>query len=256
MRLERYAEVLAHVVYFRGEDLHEVLARLGVTPADWARADAVHTAELALSGKRNQGIQALRFSSVFARTRRSLEAKRPSLASLGPAHPPPAGEAAPAHPPPPPAPPPLVPPQGPSFVSPRSPLERDEISPWAASARARSAGAGNWPPVPPRAEAASTSVSPPAPPRLAEAPPAPSPSSAPMRASIPRGTADIAEFVPRPDLPFQAGQAQAAGQNALEGKRLQRFDPRTGKPLDPLDPPLRTDAPPVPGAVPGDDGSR
>lgn len=248
MRLERYAEVLAHVVYFRGEDLYEVLARLGVAPVEWERADAEHTADLALSARRNQGIQALRFSSVFARTRRSLEARQPSLASLGPPQHRAAEDVQPAHLPP----TQLAPPQRPAYVPTRSPLERGEISPWAASARAPSAGAGNWPTVPPRAEAASTSVGPPAPPRLAEAPLAPSPSSAPMRASIPRGTADIAEFVPRPDLPFQAGQAQAAGQNAPEGKRLQRFDPQTGKPLDPLDPPLRTDALPVPG----DDGSR
>ncbi|WP_437631288.1 hypothetical protein [Sorangium sp. So ce854] len=246
MRLERYAEVLAYVVYFRGEDLHEVLARLGVTPADWARADAEHTAELALSGKRNQGIQALRFSSVFARTRRSLEAKRPSLASLGPAHPPPAEEAAPAHPPPPPVSSPPAPHQGPAFVLPRSPPERDEISPWAASARARPAGDASWAPAPPHVQTTSASASPPVPPRPSQA--APIPPGAPMGVGIPRGTADIAEFVPRPDMPFQSGQAQAAGQSAPEGKRLQRFDPQTGKPLDT---PLWVDAPPARG----DEGS-
>ncbi|WP_437819472.1 hypothetical protein [Sorangium sp. So ce1078] len=241
MRLERYAEILAHVVYFRGEDLYEVLARLGVAPAEWARADAEHTAELALSAKRNQGIQALRFSSVFARTRRSLEAKRPALASLGPPQRPTAESTAPARP--------LTPgpPPGPAYVPPRSPPDRAEVSPWAAGARARSAGAGSWGPAPPCLEAAPAAASPPAPPRPAEA--ATVSSSASARAGIPQGTADIAEFVPRPDLPFQARQAPAAGQSAPEGKRLQRFDPQTGKPIDP---PLWADAPPAPG----DEGKR
>ncbi|WP_438006249.1 hypothetical protein WME89_47855 [Sorangium sp. So ce321] len=241
MRLERYAEVLAHVVYFRGEDLYEVLARLGVAPAEWERADAEHTAELALSAKRNQGIQALRFSSVFARTRRSLEAKRPSLASLGPPQRPATESVAPARPVPP------APPQGPAYASPRSPPDRDEVSPWAAGARARSAGAGSWGPAPPRLEGAPAAASPPAPPRPAEAATvSPRPAAG---AAVPQGTADIAEFVPRPDLPFQARPAPAAGQSAPEGKRLQRFDPQTGKPLDP---PLWADASPAPG----DEGKR
>ncbi|MGK4008490.1 hypothetical protein WMF31_38125 [Sorangium sp. So ce1036] len=202
MRLERYAEVLAHVVHFRGADLYEVLARLGVAPEDWARADAEHTAELALSAQRNQGIQALRFSSVFARTRRSLEARRPSLESLGPPQRPAAGNAAPAH---------LAPqaalpasPQGPAFALPRSSPERADVSPWAAHASAR-------------------------------------PET--VRAGIPQGTADIAELVPRPALPFQASQAQSAGQSAPEGRRLPRFDPQTGRPLGV---PLRVDAPKTP----------
>ncbi|WP_441290432.1 hypothetical protein ACSRUE_07595 [Sorangium sp. KYC3313] len=244
MRLERYAEVLAHVVYFRGADLYEVLARLGVAPADWERADAEHTAELALSAKRNQGIQALRFSSAFARTRRSLEAKRPSLASIGPAQRPAAEDAAPAHArPPPAAPPALAPPQGPAFVSPRLPTERNEVSPWAANAHARPASDGSRPPAPPppRSEVVATPPGPPAPLRRG------GPPSPPERAGIPQGTADIAEFVPRPDMPFQPGQARAAGQSAPEGKRLQRFDPQTGKPLDP---PLGVAAP-----KPGDEGS-
>ncbi|MGK4000621.1 hypothetical protein [Sorangium sp. So ce1024] len=242
MRLERYAEILAHVVYFRGADLYEVLARLGVAPADWEQADAEHMAELALSAKRNQGIQALRFSSVFARTRRSLEARRPSLTSLGPPQRPATEDTAPAHRPPPPVSSPPAPPQGPAFVLPRSSPEHDEISPWAASARARPASDGSWEPAPPRAQTASSPASPPMPPRTAEA--APMPPGAPMGVSIPGGTADIAEFVPRLDMPFQAGQAQAARQSALEGKRLQRFDPQTGKPLDT---PLWIDAPPARG---------
>ncbi|WP_437731462.1 hypothetical protein [Sorangium sp. So ce1335] len=242
MRLERYAEILAHVVYFRGADLYEVLARLGVAPAEWERADAEHMSELALAGKRNQGIQALRFSSVFARTRRSLEAKRPSLASLGPPQRPGAEDASPAHPPPP-APPAIVPHQGQAFVPPGSSPERDEVSPWAAGAHARRAcGPGSWAPAPPRAQTVSASASPPVPPRPPEA--APVRPGAPLGVGIPRGTADIAEFVPRPDMPFQSGQAQAAAQSAPEGKRLQRFDPQTGKPLDA---PLWVDAPPVRG---------
>ncbi|WP_437996543.1 hypothetical protein WMF26_36775 [Sorangium sp. So ce185] len=202
MRLERYAEVLAHVVYFRGADLYEVLARLGVAPADWERADAEHTAELALSAKRNQGIQALRFSSAFARTRRSLEAKRPSLESLGPPQRPATGNAAPAHLAPQPA--LSASPQEPAFVLPRSSPERADVSPWAAHASAR-------------------------------------PET--MRAGIPEGTADIAQFVPRPTLPFQASQARSAGQSAPEGERPPRFDPQTGRPLDA---PLRVDAPKTP----------
>ncbi|WP_437713027.1 hypothetical protein WMF45_45115 [Sorangium sp. So ce448] len=243
MRLERYAEVLAHVVYFRGADLYEVLARLGVAPADWERADAEHTAELALSAKRNQGIQALRFSSAFARTRRSLEAKRPSLVSLGPMQRPAAEGAAPvpAPPPPVPAPPALAPPQGPAFVSSRSPTERNEVSPWAASAHARPASDGSRPPAPPRSEGVATPPGPPAP-RRRGGPPSPL-----EGAAIPQGTADIKEFVPRRDMPFQPGQARAAGLSAPEGKRLQRFDPQTGKPLDP---PVGVDAP-----KPGDEGS-
>lgn len=207
MRLERYAEVLAHVVHFRGADLYEVLARLGVAPEDWARADAEHTAELALSAKRNQGIQALRFSSTFARTRRSLEARRPSLESLGPAQRPATGNTAPAHPAPQPALSALS--QGPAFVLPRSSPERADISPWAAHANTR-------------------------------------PET--VRAGIPRGTADIAELVPRPALPFQASQAQSVGQCAPEGERPPRFDPQTGKPLDA---PLRVDTPKTPSGEEG-----
>lgn len=220
MRLERYAEVLAHVVYFRGEDLHEVLARLGVTPEDWARADAEHTAELALSAKRNQGIQALRFSSVFARTRRSLEAKRPSLASLGLRQQPATENTAPA-----PLPRAPATPQQPAFTVPRSPAERDAISPWAANARALSTGDRGW--TPPRAEAAPASP------------------ISPDRAAIPLNTADISELVPRRDLPFQDAHAQTTRPSAPErkGKRLQRFDPQTGTPLDP---PVWVDAPPAP----------
>ncbi|KYG10984.1 hypothetical protein BE21_09225 [Sorangium cellulosum] len=64
-----------------------------------------------------------------------------------------------------------------------------------------------------------------------------------MRAGIPQGTADIAELVPRPTLPFQASQARSAGQSAPEEKRPPRFDPQTGRPLDA---PLRVDAPKTP----------
>ncbi|HTN91944.1 MAG TPA: hypothetical protein VL242_50090, partial [Sorangium sp.] len=143
---------------------------------------------------------------------------------------------------------PPAPPQGPAYASPRSPPDRDEVSPWAAGARARSAGAGGWGPAPPRPEGVPAAASPLAPPRSAEAATTASP-SAPARVSIPQGTADIAEFVPRPSLPFQASQPPSAGQSAPEGKRLQRFDPQTGKPLDP---PLWADALPAPG----DEGKR
>src|SRR5687767_9148700 len=90
VKLERYAEILAHVMHYRGEDLFEVVTRLGLTPDAWYAVDTAWTAELALGMKRQQRDQALRFSAALAKTRERLARTSPPLASIGSA---PAAEA-------------------------------------------------------------------------------------------------------------------------------------------------------------------
>lgn len=95
--IERYADVLAHVVHFAGSRT-EVLEALGVAEAEWLAAETEHTSSLELAQKRQQSAYALRFVSTFARVRGRLQRSGATIASVRreaqavPAKPPPTGE--------------------------------------------------------------------------------------------------------------------------------------------------------------------
>jgi hypothetical protein len=82
-KVERYAEVLAHVVHFGTERLEEVVQRFGFTVQAWRAVDAAWTDELAEGIRRNQQDLALRFSASFAKRRRHLAREQPSLEAAG-----------------------------------------------------------------------------------------------------------------------------------------------------------------------------
>lgn len=97
VKVERYADVLAHVVHFGTERTEEVVRRFGFTVDRWRAIDAAWTADLAEAIRRNQQDLALRFSATLAKRRRRLAQDQPSLDAVGdaPAGPPePGGPAA------------------------------------------------------------------------------------------------------------------------------------------------------------------
>ncbi|EYF08190.1 putative exported protein [Chondromyces apiculatus DSM 436] len=237
VKLERYAEVLAHILHYRAEDLFEVLARLGVPADSWHAVDAAWTAELALGIKRQQRDQALRFSATFAKTRERLARTALPLASLG--------APAPRDTPVPPDPPrPLSSLPGPS----------EAPSPWAARPASVQPTFTPAPPVLP------PPPSPPFQPPVIVTP-VPPPLGAPSSLAALRDTADISGSVPRQPLPFVQAKSTPASsppspallqtplppveptQAPPPGKRLMRFDPQTGQPLAT---PIWVDAPPPP----------
>lgn len=82
--ITRYAEVLAHIRHFPSDKHAEVIARLGIRRADWkAAAEKWQRARDSerVSGKLDFTI---RFGKVLAAVRADLEARRPSIESLGP----------------------------------------------------------------------------------------------------------------------------------------------------------------------------
>lgn len=95
LKLERYADILAHVVHFGTERTAEVVRRFGFTPEAWAAVDRAWSRELALGIKRQQHDQGLRFSTTFHKRRQRLAAEQPNLEGIGDA---PAASAAPAPP--------------------------------------------------------------------------------------------------------------------------------------------------------------
>ncbi len=121
--LERYAEVLAHVMHFRGEDLFEVVRRLGVDPSSWYALDAAWTGELGQGIKRRQRDQALRFSATLMKTRERLARVQPPFASIGADAQPAAAENRPAAP---------LPSASPIATPSRPALPSPGASPWAA----------------------------------------------------------------------------------------------------------------------------
>jgi len=80
--LERYAELLAHVVHFGNDRLHELLPRFGLSLEQWGVVDAAWMHELAEGKRRQQHEQAARFNVTFAKARQRLATTQPPMASI------------------------------------------------------------------------------------------------------------------------------------------------------------------------------
>lgn len=83
VRLDRYADILAHVMHFGTDRAEEVVARFGLSLERWRSIDKAWTSELALGMKRQQREQALRFSAAFHGRRQRLVRQHPPLDSIG-----------------------------------------------------------------------------------------------------------------------------------------------------------------------------
>jgi hypothetical protein len=105
--IARYAEVVAHLRRFPADKKDEVIARLGLRRRDWEAAAARWTAAKDAELESGKTDLTSRFGSVLMRTRKRLEAQRPTLESLGPLPGPAELEPA-AEPAPPPLPPELA----------------------------------------------------------------------------------------------------------------------------------------------------
>lgn len=81
--LERYAEILAHVVHFGQYRLVELLPRFGLSSEQWHVIDEAWTHELAEGRRRQQHEQAARFNVTFAKTRERLAKTQPAISSVG-----------------------------------------------------------------------------------------------------------------------------------------------------------------------------
>jgi hypothetical protein len=82
--LERYADVLAHVIFFKNEDRDEVRERLGVDAAEWRRADEVWLSRMADDLQEGDTALSERFAHAFVAAKNRLDAERPSIDDLGP----------------------------------------------------------------------------------------------------------------------------------------------------------------------------
>lgn len=80
--LERYAEILAHVVHFGDDRLLELLPRFGLSPEQWSVIDEAWTHELAEGKRRQQHEQAARFNVTFAKTRQKLAKSQPPMNAI------------------------------------------------------------------------------------------------------------------------------------------------------------------------------
>jgi DNA-binding CsgD family transcriptional regulator len=85
MKLEEYAEALAHFVHSGPERRQEVAHRFGIALELWHRVDAAWTAALADENDEAGRAQAIRFSRAFIRTRREL-ARQQQVGSEARAH--------------------------------------------------------------------------------------------------------------------------------------------------------------------------
>lgn len=83
VKVERYAEVLAHVVHFGAERTEAVVRRFGLTLDAWRALDEAWSEDLAEAIRRNQQDLALRFSATFAKRRRRLAKEQPALEAVG-----------------------------------------------------------------------------------------------------------------------------------------------------------------------------
>lgn len=103
--LERYAEVLAHLLYFKEAKPSAVLERLGVDAGDWASADRTWSKAIGDELKREDTTLAQRLSDALTPPQRRLKETQPTLEMIGPLGPegPPATD-----PSPPPEAPPVV----------------------------------------------------------------------------------------------------------------------------------------------------
>ncbi len=99
--ITRYAEVMAHLRHFPADKHTEVIARLGIRRRDWDAA-AAKWRKVRDSERMTGNLEVtVRFGRVMADTRANLEARQPSIESLGP-YPGPDGTAVEAAAPPPP----------------------------------------------------------------------------------------------------------------------------------------------------------
>lgn len=81
VRLDHYAEVLAHVVHFGAEG--DVVERFGMSLEEWRAVDRAWTNELARGAKLPEREHALAFSATFQARRRRLAHEKPPLSSIG-----------------------------------------------------------------------------------------------------------------------------------------------------------------------------
>jgi hypothetical protein len=80
--LERYAEILAHVMHFGNDRLLELLPRFGLSRDQWTIIDEAWTLELAEGKRRQQHDQAARFNMMFAKTRQKLAKTQPPINAI------------------------------------------------------------------------------------------------------------------------------------------------------------------------------
>jgi hypothetical protein len=81
--LERYAEILAHVVHFGSDRLPELLPHFGLSREQWTVVDEAWTHELAEGKRRQQHEQATRFNMTFTKTRQRLVTTQPRMDAVG-----------------------------------------------------------------------------------------------------------------------------------------------------------------------------
>ncbi len=195
LTLERFAEVMAYRKFFPAHFEEEVLLRLGIRPARWARAAEAWGEALASAAIEEKPEIVLRFARAFGGTSRKLREWPPRLESLGepidPDTPDPEERA----------------PERPSFMldTPPSRAPQSAGSVWTRYVKS------------PSPHAAPT---PPAPPAPLQAPPPPPPPRTPGLGE----TADISSFVPRKPLPFQepSGEDKLAQEVFLEPGDLRK----------------------------------
>ena len=84
LTIERYAEVLAHVIHFGAAQQSEVLARFGIDEAAWIAADADWTKALIDEALADDRPVASAFAASFAPVRVRLKVAKPAIESLGP----------------------------------------------------------------------------------------------------------------------------------------------------------------------------
>ncbi len=83
LTVERYAEVLAHTVYFGMARRSEVLERLGVEEPAWAAADAKWTQALVDEALQDEHPVTVAFAASFAPVHGRLKAEKPVIGSIG-----------------------------------------------------------------------------------------------------------------------------------------------------------------------------
>lgn len=83
LKLERYAEIMAHVVHFGTERTEEVVRRFGFSAEAWRAVDRAWSRELSLGIKRQQHDQGLRFSATFHKRRQRLSLEQPVIDAIG-----------------------------------------------------------------------------------------------------------------------------------------------------------------------------
>ncbi len=83
VRLDRYAEILAHVLHFGAGSTAEVVARFGLSLEHWWAIDRAWTNGLALGVRQEPREAVLRFSATFHAIRLRLARQKPALAAIG-----------------------------------------------------------------------------------------------------------------------------------------------------------------------------